>query len=166
MALTLFLRLLDAVLITLVGFILARVAGRLVRGAIHELDVARLARKVGVRVPLAQPVGIAVEATMAVVVIALALFRLGVLREVVFGIVALLAAALLLALVPAVRYGVPNLLAACMVPRERLREGASIRAGPVRGRVVKRRLFSVELRTPAGDRLDVPLAYLRKAGCC
>jgi small-conductance mechanosensitive channel len=164
MAFTVLYRLLDAVIVIFVGLILARVAGRLARGALHEFDVANLARKVGMRVPLEQPVGIAVEVFIAACVIAFALFRLGVLRQVVFAVLGVLGAALVLTVVPAVRDAVPNLLAALAVPRERLRPGMKVRVGDISGTVTRKGLMDIEVARPGGERLDIPYAYLKKMG--
>jgi small-conductance mechanosensitive channel len=164
MAAAILVRLLDALLIVFIGFILARITGRLVRAALQEIDIGSLARKVGFRVPLERPISIAVEVTLAVIVIALAFFRLGILREVVFAIVSILGVGILLAIALSIRDTIPNIVAAVAVPRQKLAPGSRIRIGTLVGTVAKQGLFDLELETRTGDRLDVPLAYIWKEG--
>jgi hypothetical protein len=148
---------LSIIVILLVGFILAKLAGKITKRVFHETEVDSILKTAGLP-PLSNGIAILVEILIAIGTIFFILERLG-LAVIAMSIAAVLVGIVVLGtLFVAVRDAIPNIIIGLFI-RGKLKKqlGKKIKIGMANGRLAKVRLLDCVLEN--GDSIHVPHVY-------
>jgi len=151
---------LSIIVILLVGFIIAKLAGKITKRIFHETELDSVLKTAGLP-PLSNGIAILVEILIAIGTIFLVLERLG------LAIIAISIAGILIGIVilgtlfVAIRDAIPNLLIGLFI-RGKLKKqlGKNVKIGIVSGKLSKVRLLDCILED--GDSVHVPHIYTSK----
>ncbi|MBD3361170.1 mechanosensitive ion channel [Candidatus Woesearchaeota archaeon] len=143
------------VLIILVGFIIGRIAGRLIFRILHEIEIDRLISKK--KADIANSVSQVIEYTIYVITVCLALDNLDILAFALIAAVVILAVILIISALLGFKDFVPNFLCGLWIKNKGLAVvDTNIRLSSVKGRVVKRGLLHIKVKTKSDDIISVP----------
>jgi small-conductance mechanosensitive channel len=158
-------QLLLAALVILAGFILGKLAGKLITRILHELEINSMFKSLtGSPLVIDELVGNAISFLVYFSSIVIALFILGV-GTLAFNIIAILILVLILAaVIISLRDFVPNYMAGLAVHRRRVKVGDTIEILDTRGKIIYIGTAEVKLQTKQGEIIYVPnVLFLREA---
>lgn len=152
-----------AVVILLVGLIIAKILERLTYKALHELELDKWLRKGGFTFPLEHTIAHVIRYAIYIVTIVFALNQLN-LTATVLNLVAI---AILVLVIVAVLLGIkdfiPNYLSGLSIhKRGHIKEGDHIRVNHMQGEVQQINLLDTRIKTDTGDVLFVPNSIIVK----
>ena len=152
-----------AVIALLIGFIIGKVASKLIQRGMHELDVNRILKKAGVPFGLEEFVGHTIEYFIYFVAIVIALDQLGVTAIVLYIVTAVIGLVLVIAFLLSIKDFIPNFIAGLRLSSKRLfAVGDTITVDSVTGRVKTFGLLETTLISKNKDVMHIPNALLLK----
>lgn len=158
------LNLIAAVVILLVGLVIGRFLGNLIRKILHELELDRLLKEqTRFKIPLEQFLGSIVKFIVYFVAIIFALDQLGLQTAILNIILIIILIVLVVFMVLAVRDFIPNLVAGLMLHQKRnIKPGERIEVNDIEGEVINISLIETKVRTKSGDMVYIPNSMLTK----
>ncbi|MBW2971170.1 mechanosensitive ion channel [Candidatus Woesearchaeota archaeon] len=155
---------LSAIIILLIGFVVARLAGRLVQKLMQEFEINKLFRKAAnLKISLEEVVAGLVTYLIYFVVIIISLHQLGVAPAVLNFILIAMLVIVLASILLGFRDFLPNLIAGIYIYRERfLHEGDMVKVGGVEGEIVKLSATELRLKTNSDEIIYIPNSLLTK----
>lgn len=146
-----------AVIILLIGFIIAKLAGRLVQRVLHEAELDSLLKSAGAKVSFEIALARIAEYFVYFVTIIFALNQLGIAAFVLYILVIAAILVLIVSVFLGLKDFIPNFMAGWYIYRKGLiKEKQNIRINGVSGRVVKLSLLDVRIKTKKGDLIYMP----------
>lgn len=154
-----------AIIILLVGFIIARIVGRLTKKVLSELEVDYILKKgAGVKFSLEKFVSKSIEYFIYFLAIVLTLNQLGVTTTVLHLIAGAVILIIVVSFILAIKDFIPNLMAGFIIyQRKRFKDGDYIKVGEVEGRIKHITLLETKLQTKSGDTILIPNSMLAKS---
>lgn len=152
-----------AVVLLLIGVIIAKLLERVIVKILHELELDKWLRKSGVKFALEQTIGIAIRYFIYFITIVVALNQIGWTSFVVNLIAAAVFVLVLVAILLGVKDFVPNFIAGIRIhQRGFVKQGDFIRVRDIEGEVMQVNLLDTRIKTVTGDVLFVPNSILAK----
>jgi small conductance mechanosensitive channel len=150
------------VLIILVGFIIGRIIGKLIFRLLQELEVDSLVKKG--KSSIALSISQVIEYVIYVVTICIALDSLGILAYVLIAIVAIIILVLIVSALLGFKDFVPNFLCGLWLRKKKIIKADNyVNLGDIRGKVMKRGILGVKIKTKSDDIISIPnLTVLKK----
>ncbi|MBD3259357.1 mechanosensitive ion channel [Candidatus Woesearchaeota archaeon] len=153
-----------AVMILLFGFLLGRFLGKLVTKLLHEIELNRILKTAGIKLPLERPIGNFVSYVIYIAAVVMALNQFHLATYVLYIIVVILVILTILAVLLAVKDFFPNIFAGISIYREgKLKAGDFIKVGSTEGKVVSVNLIETKLLNEYGDTILIPNSMLTKS---
>ncbi|MBW2978835.1 mechanosensitive ion channel [Candidatus Woesearchaeota archaeon] len=141
------------VLIILVGFIIARLVGKLVYRILHEFEVdSLLNRKTG---SVEESISQVLEYVIYIITVCIAVDTLGILAYVLIVLIVAFALIIILSIISGARDFIPNFLCSWWV-RKNHAINTYIDLDDVKGRIIKRGLLRIKIKTRSRDIISVP----------
>jgi len=157
-------RLIAAIVVILIGFIVARVLSKLTKKGLHELEADKILREqAGVKVPLEEFLASLVKYLTYFAAVILALNQLG-LTTVVLQIILFVALAILVGfIVLAFKDFIPNITAGFFLHMKKMiNEGDTIKFKTIEGKVLHINLVETKIQTKNKDIVYIPNSLLTK----
>ncbi|MFH1133706.1 MAG: mechanosensitive ion channel domain-containing protein [Nanoarchaeota archaeon] len=153
-----FTKVLLAVIILLLGFIIGRIAGKLVLRFLQDLRVNRfLQKRIGTSLYFEEAAGLVVSYGIYIITIIQSLNSLGITLMVANVLLAVSVFIILLFIVLAVKDFVPNLFAGIYIhSKRRIQEGMLLRIKNTSGEIVSTGLLETTIKTGRGERIIIP----------
>ena len=153
-----------AIIILLIGFIIARIVGRLTKKILSELEVDYILKKAaGVKFSLEKTVSRSLEYFIYFLAVVLTLNQLGVTTTVLHLIAGAIILIIAVSFILAVKDFIPNLIAGFMIyQRKRFKPGDRIKVGEVEGKIKSITLLETRIITKSGDTILIPNSTLTK----
>jgi hypothetical protein len=151
---------LSIIVILLVGFIIAKLAGKIVKRVFHETELDAVLKAAGLP-PLANGIALLVEILIAIGTVFFILERLG-LAIIAISIAGILVGIVVLGtLIVAIRDAIPNIIIGLFI-RGKLKkmQGKQVKIGMASGKLHKVRLLDCVLEN--GDVIHIPHSYTSK----
>lgn len=151
---------LSIIVILLVGFIIAKLAGKIVKRVFHETEIDTILKAAGLP-PLSNGIALLAEILIAIGTVLFVLERLG-LAIIAISIAGILVGIVILGtLFVAIRDAIPNLIIGIFI-RGKLKkiQGRQIKIGMTSGKLAKIRLLDCIIEN--GDSIHVPHVYTLK----
>lgn len=159
-----FLNIVVAIIIVLIGFISGKLLGRLVMKALHEAEIDNVLKKIGLKISLEKKISILTEYFIYVLSIIMALNQLGVtttVLQIVLGGVILL---LVLFVFISLKDFLPNAVAGFFIQRKKLfNKGDEINVHGVSGKVESIGLVETEVVMKNKDKIYIPNSNMVKS---
>ncbi len=156
-------KILVAVIILLIGFILGKVATRLVEKGLKEIGLNKIIKDVGVKIPLEGIISNFVLYFIYFISIIMALSHL----EIATGVLNTLSAVIIILIgifvVLSVKDFIPNIISGIILhQKSMIKEGDIILINDMKGKVKEITLLDTKLETKSGDLIIVPNSNLTK----
>ncbi len=150
------------VLIILVGFIIGRIIGRLILRILNEFEIDKLVKKGNSSIALS--ISQVIEYIIYAITICIALDSLGILAYVLIAVVSVILLVLVVSALLGFKDFVPNFLCGLWLRRKQIiKKDNYVNLGDIRGKVIKRGLLGVKVKTKSEDIISIPnLAVLKK----
>ncbi|MBW3013181.1 mechanosensitive ion channel family protein [Candidatus Woesearchaeota archaeon] len=153
-----------AVMILLFGFLLGRFIGKLITKLLHEIELNRILRGMGIKLPVERPIGNLVSYVIYIVAVIMALNQFHITAYVLYIIVVILVVLTVLAVLLAVKDFFPNFFAGIVIYREgKFKTGDHIRVDSTEGKVVSINLLETKLESAGKDYIFIPNSTLAKS---
>lgn len=163
LALDLFKNLLIAVVTLLIGFVIGKILGKLAERILKEIEIDKSLKKLGIRISIAELIGLLISYFLYAVAIVSALNQLKVTEAILSVIQAALVIVLVVSLILGIKDFIPNFFAGLfMASNGLISKGDYIKIRNAEGRVVKRGLVETIIENYKGEILYVPNAILVK----
>ncbi|MFH1848869.1 MAG: mechanosensitive ion channel domain-containing protein [archaeon] len=159
-----FTRIMVAIVIILIGFIIARLLGKTVQRILHELEVnAVVKRAVGIRISLEEIIGSFVRYFAYFMTLVMALDQLGLKTYVLNIISAAIIIIIVISVLLSIKDLIPNVISGLILHRKGfIKEGDRIRLDDVEGKIVHINLVETKIRTKEKDIISLPNSMLTK----
>lgn len=153
-----------AIVVILIGIILARILSKLTYRILHELELDRILKDLGVKVPVEEFVGTIVKYIVYFIAVIIALNQLG-LETIVFYIILILFLVILIVFVVlAFKDFIPNITAGFFMHQKRLiKKGDKIIVKNIEGTVMEISLIDTKIKTKGGDIVHMPNSVFLKS---
>jgi small conductance mechanosensitive channel len=152
-----------AVVLLLVGVIIAKLVERLVLKVLHELELDAWLKKAGMKFALEQTIALIIRYFIYFITIIVALNQIGWSSFVVKTIAVAIGLLVLAAVLLGVKDFVPNFIAGLRIQRRGfVKQGDLIRVRDIEGEVMQVNLLDTRIKTVTGDVLFVPNSVLTK----
>lgn len=146
-----------ALIILLIGFVIAKLAGRLVQRVLHEAEMDVLLKKAGAKVSFEAALSHIAEYFVYFITIIFALNQLGITVVVLYILAVAALAVLIISVFLGMRDFIPNFMAGWYIYRKELiKEGQYVKINDVSGKLVKLSLLDARIRTKKGDLIYLP----------
>ncbi len=153
-----------AIVILLLGFILAKVAGRFVQKLLHEAELDKILRKAGAKVGFEEALAHAAEYVIYFITVVVALNQLGITTTVLYFLAGALVIVLVLSVFLGIKDFIPNFMAGLAIyKRELFKEGKTISVNGITGKVVKLSLLETRIKTAKKDIISLPNSLIIKS---
>lgn len=156
-------RIVLALMILLIGFVLGKVGGRLVFHFLHEAELDRLLKKARAGVSLERSFSRLAEYFINFITIILAVNQLGVGEYVLSGLAIVLFIVVGLSFLLALKDIIPNFFAGLFIlKRGKVKKGDKVKVHGVEGTITSIDLFETHVKTRKGETLQIPNSLLEK----
>ena len=153
-----------AIIILLIGFIIAKLLGRLVQRVLHEAELDNLLKKAGAKVSFEMALAHITEYFVYFITIIFALNQLGITTFVLYALAFGAVAVLIISVFLGMRDFIPNFMAGWYIYRKDLiKEGRNVKINGVQGKVVKLNLLDTRIKTKKGDLIYLPNSVVIKS---
>ena len=160
-----YVNLVAAVIIVLIGFIIGKLAGRLVYKILRELEIRSVLKQAGVTAPVERYASAAVAFLIYFIAIIMALNQLKIGTLVLSMIVGAVLFILVVSFILSVKDFMPNLMAGISLYRGGgIRKGDVIETQGVTGRIIQITLSKTKMQTKEGDIVHIPHTAMMKQG--
>jgi len=156
-------KLIAAISIVVVGLLVGYIAGRLARRLLHELELNKVLKEQGIKIPLEEIFASFVRYIIYFIALMFALGELG-LKTVVFSIILGVILVIMIAFVIlAFKDFIPNVTAGFFIHQQGfIKKGNRIRVGNSEGIVIHTDLSETRLRLDNGDIIFIPNSLILK----
>ena len=146
-----------AIIILLIGFIIAKLVGRLAQRVLHEAEFDALLKKAGARVSFELALSQIAEYFVYFITIIFALNQLGITTFVLYILAFAAVAVLIVSVFLGMKDFVPNFIAGWYIYRKGLvKEGKYVKINGVSRKVVKLSLIDTRIKARNGDLIYMP----------
>lgn len=161
---SLYLDILAAIIILLVGFILAKLFGKVIQRVLHEIEVDNILKKATrIDVKFESWAGTFVTYFMYFITIIMALNQLNITTTVLQMLSGAVIIIFIISVVLAIKDFVPNTFAGFYIYRNKfIEEGETIRVKGIEGKVIHINLVETKIETKDGDVVYIPNSVLTK----
>lgn len=160
-----YVNLVAAAIIVLIGFIIGKLASRLVYKILRELEIRSVLKQAGVTAPVERYASAAVAYLIYFIAIIMALNQLKIGTLVLSMIVGAVLVILIVSFILSVKDFMPNLMAGISLYRSGgIRKGDLIETQGVTGRVIQITLAKTKIQTMEGDVVHIPHTAMMKRG--
>jgi hypothetical protein len=154
-------RMVKAAIIILLGFIIARLIGRLTRRILQAVELNDLLKRTGFAMQAEQAISYILEISLYTASIIYALNVLGLEKAAAISLLAIVFLVIITSLI-GIMYSLPSFMAGFRI-RKRLKEGQNIKITRVRGKIDSIHLSHTIVIGKNGERIRVPNRLLRSA---
>lgn len=161
---TLYLDVIAAIIILLVGFILAKLFGRVVQRILHEIEVDKILKTAThIEVKAESWTGTFVTYFVYFITIIMALNQLHITTTVLQMLSAAIIVIFIISIILAVKDFIPNMFAGFYIYRNKfINEGETIRVKGIEGKIIHINLVETKIETKDGDIVYIPNSVLTK----
>ena len=153
-----------AVIILLIGFIIAKLVGRLIQRILHEAELDSLLKRAGAKVSFEMALSHIAEYFVYFMTIIFALNQLGITTVVLYILAIAAIGVLIISVFLGMRDFIPNFMAGWYIHRKELiKEGRQVKINGVSGKVVKLSLLDTRIKTKKGDLIYLPNSVVLKS---
>ena len=152
-----------SLIILLLGLVLGRFLGKLIQRILNELELNRILRKEGIKLPLEEFIGSLVKYTVYVIALILALSQIG-LTEIVLNILIIILLVLIIFfIILAMKDFVPNFSAGLYIHQKSMfKAGDKIKIRNTEGTVIRIGLVETKIITKGNDTIYIPNSLIIK----
>jgi small conductance mechanosensitive channel len=157
-------RLVAAIVIIIIGFILARIANKLIKKVLHELEVNRILReKANIKIKVEEIIASAIKYIIYFIAIIWALNQVGLTTTVLHIILGIILILLVVFMILAFKDFIPNIMAWFVInQRKKFKEGDRIKVKDIEGTIIKIDLLETKIRTKKHEIVFIPNSILTK----
>ncbi len=153
-----------AIIILLIGFIIAKLLGRLVQQVLHEAELDNILKKAGAKVSFEMALSHITEYFIYFMTIIFALNQLGIKTFVLYVLAIAAIGVLIISVFLGLRDFIPNFMAGWYIYRKDLiKEGKNVKINGVQGKVVQLSLLDTRIKTKKGDLIYLPNSIVIKS---
>ena len=153
-----------AIIILLIGFIIAKLLGRLVQRVLHEAELDNLLKKAGTKVSFELALSHITEYFIYFMTIIFALNQLGITTFVLYVLAIAAICVLIISVFLGLRDFIPNFMAGWYIYRNDLiKEGKNVKINGVQGKVIQLSLLDTRIKTKKGDLIYMPNSIVIKS---
>jgi small-conductance mechanosensitive channel len=153
-----------AIIILLIGFIIAKLLGRLVQRVLHEAELDNILKKAGAKVSFEMALSHITEYFIYFMTIIFALNQLGITTFVLYVLAIAAIGVLIISVFLGLRDFIPNFMAGWYIYRKDLiKEGKNVKINGVQGKVVQLSLLDTRIKTKKGDLIYLPNSIVIKS---
>ncbi|MBW3002692.1 mechanosensitive ion channel family protein [Candidatus Woesearchaeota archaeon] len=153
-----------AIIILLIGFIIAKLVGRLIQRILHEAELDNLLKKAGAKVSFELALAHIAEYFVYFITIIFALNQLGITTFVLYVLAIGAITILIISVFLGLRDFIPNFMAGWYIyRRDLIKEKQNVKINGVSGRVVKLSLLDTRIKTKKGDLIYMPNSVVIKS---
>jgi small conductance mechanosensitive channel len=153
-----------AIMILLFGFLLGRFLGILLTKFLHEIELNRMLRNAGIKIPLERPLGTLASYIIYLVAVIMALNQFNLTTYVLYTVVIVLVFLAVLSVLLAIKDFFPNLFSGISIYRKgEFSVGDLIKIDTAEGKVLSINLLETKLETVGGDSIFVPNSMIAKS---
>lgn len=153
-----------AVIILLIGFIIAKLAGRMIQKVLHEAELDNLLKKAGAKISFESVLSHLAEYFIYLITVIFALNQIGITTVVLYIIALAAVVVLVVSAFLGLKDFIPNFIAGLVIYRKELiKEGAKVSINGVSGKVVKLSLLDTKIKTGKGDIIYLPNSIVVKS---
>jgi|SRR3989344_163489 len=154
-----------AVIILLSGFILGRLAGRLIKRGLHEIELDGIIRKTtSLKYSAEDILSTVIAYFIYFITVIMALNQLGVTTTILYIIAGAIIVLVVLSVFLGIKDFIPNLMAGIFIHEKRnISQGDYIKFKDIEGQVVHINLIETKIKTKKGDIIIIPNANLTKS---
>ena len=146
-----------AIIIVLIGFILAKVIGRFVQRILHEAELDKILKRAGSKIGFEDALAHIAEYVIYFITIVFALNQLGITTTVLYILAVALLAVLVLSVFLSIKDLIPNFIAGLTIHKRSLfKEGSTISINGISGKVIKLSLLETRIKTKNKDIISFP----------
>lgn len=159
-----FIKLIAAVSIAVVGLLVGYIVGKLVRKLLHEFEVNNVLKEQGLKIPVEELVASLVRYIIYLIAFIFALSQLG-LRTFIFSVILAIIFILIIAfIILAIKDFVPNMAAGFYIHQKQLfKKGDRVRIGTSEGIVIQTDLAETRLKLDNDDIVYIPNSFVVKS---
>jgi len=159
----LFTKFIVAVVILLIGFIIARIVGKLASRFLQEIELNKILKKAGVKFELEDMLSHLATYFIYFMTIIWALNALGLTTTILNMISAAFLVLIIISILLAVKDFVPNIISGFFIYQKNLiKKGDKVKIDNLEGKVNKISLIETEIKTNKGDIIHIPNSTLTK----
>lgn len=152
-----------ALIILLIGFVIGKLAGRVVTKFLHEFDLNNILKTAGIKRPLEGLIGSLVSYLIYFAAIIMALNKLNVTSWVLYIILITVIVVIVISFLLSVKDFLPNFFAGLFIYRHGIiKEGDNIKVNETSGKVTHISMVETQLETKEGDIVFIPNSLLTK----
>jgi len=153
-----------AIIILLIGFIIAKLIGRLVQRVLHEAELDNILKKAGAKVSFEAALSHISEYFIYFITIIFALNQLGITTFVLYALAIAAICVLAVSVFLGLRDFIPNFFAGWYIYRKDLiKEGKQVKINGIQGKVAKLSLLDTRIKTKKGDLIYMPNSVVIKS---
>lgn len=154
-----------AAIILLMGFIIGKIAGRLLEKILHEIEVDNLAAKtMNLKISLEQIMSKAVTGFIYFIAIIMALGQLGLATTALNLMAAAVMLFIIISMIISIKDVMPNIFAGIVIQSKRfIREGDYVKIGQVQGKIINMNLIETRVETDSDDIISIPNSNVIKS---
>ena len=157
-------RLIVAIIILLIGFLVARILSNLTKKVLHELETNRILKEqAGVRVPIEEFSSLIIRYLIYFIAVIMALNQIGLTTTILSVILIILLVILVGFIILAFKDFVPNIVAGFVIyQKNKINAGDRIKVKDIEGEVIHVNLIETRIKTRKKDIVYIPNSMLTK----
>lgn len=159
----LFTRFIVAIIIVLIGFIIGRIACRFMQKFLHEVEIDRILKKMGIAISLERMLSDFLKYFIYFISVIWALNELGLTTTILNMISAAALILIIISVLLAIKDFIPNIISGFFInQKSMIKKGDTITIGNLRGKVISISLVETQVKTSKGDIIHIPNSTLTK----
>jgi small-conductance mechanosensitive channel len=152
-----------AVVILLIGFIIGIMTRNVLRKILHEIELDRIAKKIGIYFSVEDKISAIVSYLIYFIAIIMFLNQLGLTPYIVYLLVGMVLLLFALTIILGLKDFIPNFVAGMFLYQKKyFTVGKRVRIEGIEGKIKNIGLTEIEIETDNGDLLYVPCSLFRK----
>ena len=152
-----------ALMILLIGFVLGKIVGRLTYVILHEAELNRVLKKIGTKVSIERSLSKILEYFVNALAIIMAVNQFGITGIVAYVFAVLLLAFIVISLFLSFRSIIPNVIAGFfLMKKDKIKIGDTVKVNNLEGKVTTIDFFETLIKTKSGEIIHVPNVLLEK----
>ena len=157
-------RLITAIIILLIGFVIARILSNLTKKLLQELETNRILKEqAGVKIQVEEFIASLVKYLIYFIAVIMALNQLGLTTTLLSILLIIILAILVGFIILAFKDFIPNIVAGFMIhQKEKIQPGDKIRVKDIEGEVIHVNLVETRMKTKKKDIVYIPNSMLTK----
>lgn len=157
-------RLIAAVIILLIGFVVARLSSRLTKRILNELETNKILKEqAGVKMQVEEFISSIVKYIIYLIAVIIALNQLGLTTKILYLILVIILVILVGFIILAFKDFIPNVVAGFIIyQRDKIKAGDTIRVKDIEGKVIHVDLVETRIKTKKNDIVYIPNSILNK----